>query len=76
MNIIKKKKENKIIIINDTKKLKVNNIARKLDNYNPNFYFNNSSTINYKEINTGRNIFIKTPNSTKRGAQITSSKIK
>ena len=76
LNKIKKKKENKIIIINDIKKLKANNIERTLDNYNPNLYFNNSSTIAYKEIKTGGNILVKTPNSTKRGVQITSSKIK
>ena len=76
LNKIKKKEENKIIIINDSKRLKVKDITRKLENYNSNLYINNSSTKNYKEITTGRDILVKTPNSTQRGAQIISSKIK
>ena len=70
LNKIKKKEENKIIIINDSKRLKVKDITRKLENYNSNLYINNSSTKNYKEITTGRDILVKTPNSTQRGAQI------
>ena len=74
LNKTEKKKKNKIII-NDIKKIKNNDIERKLDNNNPNLYFENSSSIAYKLKNIGRRILTKTPNSIKRGTQITSSKI-
>lgn len=75
------KNETKILSLNKiqkniSQKPKVNYNSRELNNYFSNAYFNNSLSITHKSTNTGRTIFVKTPNSTKRGTQITSTKIK
>ena len=79
--IIKRtKNETKILSLNkiqrkDFTKLKFNYISREQNNYISNSYFNSSLSIEHKSTCTGRTIFVKTPNSTKRGTHITSTKI-
>jgi hypothetical protein len=75
------KNETKILSLNkiqrkDKTKPKFNYISREINNYIPNSYLNSSLSISHKSTYTGRTIFVKTPNSTKRGTQITSTKIK
>ena len=75
------KNETKIISLNriqskDRAKPKFNYISREQNNYISYSYFNSSLSIEHKSTYTGRIIFVKTPNSTKRGTQITSTKIK
>jgi len=75
------KNETKILSLNkikrkDSTKPIFNNISREQNNYISNTYFNNSLSIAHKSTHTGRSLFIKTPNSTKRGTKITSTKIK